>query len=216
MQASVTFHPNETGKQPVGRYESLIRLAEAIRTHRQPSDLFQVLVRELSNVVRFDAVAQYDDALNKVNWYLGDVCAPTAQQARELEKEETIAWWVQQHQEVLVIPSVREEGRFPRMMEALRNCGIGSVCAFPMSTAHRRLGSLMVASRCPYTYSNEEVEFLTLVVNQIAVALDDALNFQASKRSQERLELLLDLTNSVVSNLDLQDVLRPFRQAFDE
>ena len=208
MQASVMFRSRETEEQPARRYESLIRLAEAIRTHQQPKDLFQVLVRELSHVVQFDAVAQYDEALNKVNWHLGQVCKPSAQKARELEKEETIAWWVQQHQQVLVIPSVDEEERFPRMMEALRNCGIRSVCAFPMSTAHRRLGSLMVASGCPYTYTREEVEFLTLVVNQIALALDDAMNFQASKRSQERLELLLDLTNSVVSNLDLQDVLR--------
>jgi formate hydrogenlyase transcriptional activator len=46
------------------------------------------------------------------------------------------------------------------------------------------------------------------VVNQIALALDDALNFRALKGAQERLELLLDLTNSVVSNLDLRDLLR--------
>ena len=66
----------------------------------------------------------------------------------------------------------------------------------------------MVASSCPYTYSNEEVRFLSLVVNQIALALDDSLNFRASKRAQERLELLLDLTNNIVSNLDVRDVLR--------
>ncbi|MGH9667247.1 MAG: sigma 54-interacting transcriptional regulator, partial [Bryobacteraceae bacterium] len=36
----------------------------------------------------------------------------------------------------------------------------------------------------------------------------DALNFLASKRAQERLQLLLDLTNQVVSNLELRDLLR--------
>src|SRR5579885_339634 len=66
----------------------------------------------------------------------------------------------------------------------------------------------MVASSCPFMYTDEEVRFLSLVVDQIALALDDALNFQASKRAQERLELLLDLTNNVVSNLDLCEVLR--------
>jgi len=208
MQVSVPVRVREPEKLPAARYESLIRLAEAIRMHQHPQDLFDVLVRELRDVVHFDAIAQYDEALNKVNWHLGAICNTTAKQARELEKEETIAWWVQQHQQVLVIPSVEEETRFPRMMEALRYCGIGSVCAVPMSTAHRRLGSLLVASRSSHSYSGEEVEFLSLVVNQIALALDDALNFQASKRAQDRLELLLELTNSVVSNLDLRDVLR--------
>jgi formate hydrogenlyase transcriptional activator len=206
MQAFVTATSPETEKLPAPRYESLIRLAEAIRTHQHAHDLFQVLVRELAKVVHFDAVAQYDEALNKINWYLGEHCNPVAKPS--LAKEETIAWWVQEHQQALVIPSIDEEDRFPRMMDVMRDCGIRSLCAFPMSTAHRRLGSLMIASGCPNTYSDEEVRFLSLVVNQIALALDDALNFQASKQAQDRLELLLNLTSSVVSNLDLREVLR--------
>src|SRR5262249_14650619 len=47
-----------------------------------------------------------------------------------------------------------------------------------------------------------------LVADQIALAMDDAINFRASQRAQERLELLLDLTNRVVSNLNLREVLR--------
>ena len=198
----------ETEKLPAARYEALIRLAEAIRTHPSTEDLFQVLVRELGQVVKFDAVAQYDDELNKINWHLGSQCNPAARPSRHLEKEQTIAWWVQQHQRPVVISSVDSDERFPEMMEIFRECGVSSVCALPLSTAHRRLGSLMVASSCPFSYSDEEVRFLTLVANQIALALDDSLNFQASKRAQERLELLLDLTNSAVSNLELRDVLR--------
>ena len=208
MQAFEIARSPEVETLPAMRYESLIRLGEAIRMQSDPDQLFQVLVRELGNIVRFDAVAQYDEALNKVNWHLGDLCNPRPGESRHLEKEETIAWWVQHHQRVLVIDSVEDEDRFPEMMEVLRGCGIRSVCALPMSTAHRRLGSLMFASSCPYSYSEDEVRFLSLVVNQIALASDDALNFRALKGAQERLQLLLDLTNSVVSNLDLRDVLR--------
>jgi formate hydrogenlyase transcriptional activator len=38
--------------------------------------------------------------------------------------------------------------------------------------------------------------------------MDDALNFRALQKARERLELLLDLTNCVVSKLNLRDVLR--------
>ena len=206
--AFMTARSPEIETLPTARYESLIRLAEAIRTENNPGDLFQVLVRELGNIVPFDAVAQYDEALNKVNWHLGRQCNRGAQPSRDLEKEQTIAWWVQQNQQVVVIDSVDKEQRFPEMMNVLRDRGIRSLCALPMSTAHRRLGSLMLASSCPYTYSEEEVRFLSLVVDQIALALDDALNLRALKGAQQRLELLLELTNSVVSNLDLRDVLR--------
>jgi len=207
MQSYVAAPAPETEKLPADRYEALVRLAEAIRNHQQTGDLFHVLVRELSQVVPFDAVAQYDETLNKVNWHLGKQCHASGR-PHDLEQNETIAWWVQHHQQVVVIQSVDSEDRFPQMMEILRESGIGSLCAFPLSTAHRHLGSLMIASSCPFAYSEEEVRFLSLVVNQIALAMDDSMNFQASKRAHERLELLLDLTNNVVSNLDLRDVLR--------
>jgi len=189
------------------RYESLIRLSESIRTQREPKELFRLLVSELCKVVQFDAIAQFDEAANKIDWHLCDRC-PNSCSAAELPKEETLAWWVYQHQQSLVIPFVEREIRFPRMMEILRGYGVQSVCALPLSTAHHRLGSLVIASKRPNAYSEEEVRFLSLVADQIALATDDALNFEASQRAQNRLELLLDLTNRVVSNLELRDLLR--------
>ena len=71
-----------------------------------------------------------------------------------------------------------------------------------------RIGSLMIANTQPNAYSPEEVRFCSLVADQIALATDDAFNFQASQQAHERLELLLDLTNRVVSRLNLREVLR--------
>jgi formate hydrogenlyase transcriptional activator len=85
---------------------------------------------------------------------------------------------------------------------------VQSVCAFPLSDIHRRLGSVLIVSVRRDAYSPEDVRFCTLVANQLAVAMDDAINFRASQRARERLELLLDLTNRVVSKLHLRDVLR--------
>ena len=78
----------------------------------------------------------------------------------------------------------------------------------PLTTAHRRLGSLIIASVEPGAYAPEEVRFITLVADQIALATDDAINFANSQRAQERLQLLLDLTNRVASHLNLREVLR--------
>jgi formate hydrogenlyase transcriptional activator len=200
---------NSSQELPGARYESLIRLAGAIRAHRDPEKLFKILVRELGQVVQFDAIAQFDESANKVYWHLGQFCNhPSSESEGDLAKEETLAWWVHLHQQPLVIASVDDEARFPRMMAKLREFGIQSICALPLTTVHRRLGSLLIASGSANAYAEDEVRFLSLMVNQIALAMDDAMNFQASQRAQERLELLLDLTNSVISNLDLRDLLR--------
>jgi formate hydrogenlyase transcriptional activator len=121
----------------------------------------------------------------------------------------------------LVIPAVNEETRFPASIKFLRD-GIRSICALPLTTVHRRLGALGLGSQQADAYSSEEVRFLSLVANQVALALDDCLNHEASVRTQEelqqkqaelqrkrdRLRLLLDVTNRMVSNLELRDLLR--------
>src|SRR5215475_1391113 len=191
------------------RYEALIRLAGAIRESQGPAALFELLVDELRRVIQFDGVAQYDDAANKMHWHLCEPCTdPAGDPVAALPREETVAWWVHQHQQPMVIPFVERESRFPSTVAALNRLGLRSICVLPLSTRHRRLGSLAIASREPDAYSAEEVRFLSLVAAQIALAMDDALNFEESRRSEERLRLLLDLTNRVVSTLDLRDLLR--------
>jgi formate hydrogenlyase transcriptional activator len=191
------------------RYESLIRLAEAIRGHRGTQDLFALLADELRRVVPFDAIAQYDEAANKVSWQFHAPCPmPPPDPLAGLSKEQTVAWWVHHHQQILVVPSLADEPRFPFTVQRLSKAGLRSLCALPLTTVHRKLGSLVLASRLPDAYSEEQVRFLSLAAHQIALAIDDTLNFQESQRAEERLRLLLDLTNRVVSTLDLRALLR--------
>jgi formate hydrogenlyase transcriptional activator len=191
------------------RYESLIRLAAAVRSNRDGRELFELLARELRRVVPFDAIAQYDDRPSKVNWHVcADMPQPSASPLGDLATEETLAWWVHQRQEIVVVADVLLEARFPKTIERLRALGIRSLCAVPLSTTHRRLGSLIVASKLVNAYSADEVSFLSLAAGQVALAIDDARNFHESQRVGERLRLLLDLTNRVVSTLDLHALLR--------
>jgi formate hydrogenlyase transcriptional activator len=93
-------------------------------------------------------------------------------------------------------------------MEFINSQGTHSICALPLTTSQHRLGALSLGSEKPDAYSKEEVRFLTLVADIVALAVDNALNFEASHLTQERLKLLLDVTNTVVSNLELRDLLR--------
>jgi formate hydrogenlyase transcriptional activator len=190
------------------QYESLIRLSEAIRSHRDQKDLFQVLAVELRDVVPFDGICQCDPTGNKVNWHFSEAYKSDDHRISNIQKEETVGWWVNRTQQSIVIQGDQQETRFRATIELLNKKGLRSLCALPLSTAHRQLGSLVFVSQIADAYSAEEVRFLSLVAGHIALAMDDALNFHASEQAQERLQLLLDLTNRVVSKLDLRDLLR--------
>ena len=190
------------------RYRALIRIAQAIRGHRNPKELFQLLTRELREVLPFDAIVQFDEQAHKVHWnHCTDHIHPNPSSAM-IAPEETVAWWVYHNQMPVVVRDAERETRFPANMAMFKRFGIQSACAVPLTTAHRRLGSLAIASESIDTYSDEDVLFFSLVADQIALATDDALNFEASQKNGERLQLLLDLSNRVMANLELPELIK--------
>ena len=56
--------------------------------------------------------------------------------------------------------------------------GVQSFCWLPLTTARRRLGTLVFACKQPSAYDTADMGFLQLVANQVAVAIDNALAFQ--------------------------------------
>ena len=170
------------------RYEALLRVSQTLISTRSSEELFKLLARELSAFVSFYVmgVGIYDENAHEVQLTsYGEPGDPL--QVPKLAPEETFTWWVYQHQQPLIIPSLDAENRFPVVTEMLKNRGVRSVCALPLTTVHRRLGGLAVGSAEADAYSSEEVRFLSLVANQVALAVDDALNFDASQRAQEAL-----------------------------
>src|SRR5262245_61816376 len=138
------------------RYEALIRIANSIRAQKDPRELFGTLVHELGRVIQLDAIAQFDEASNKVDWHLGVGCHKPEHSPSEIDREETIAAWVFRCQEIVAIGSLETETRFPYSVRIMRQAGIQSVCAFPLTTAHRRLGSLVIASIHRDAYTEDE------------------------------------------------------------
>jgi formate hydrogenlyase transcriptional activator len=200
------------------RFESLVAVSNAIGMHRDPKELFSVLVRELHRVVPFDyiGVTIRDEKSNTFHRHSIDAkTEATIPPDPGLTMEESDAWWVYQNQEPLVTSLESHDTRFSKLQEVLKKYGVHCLCTLPLTTAHSKVGTLTFGSKTPDVYTAEEVCFLSVVAEQIALAFDNALLFDAAQASQqqllkksERVGLLLELTNHVVSNLEFRDVLR--------
>src|SRR5580700_5321769 len=191
------------------RYEALFRVSRTISAHRHPTELVQSLVRELRGVIQFDVLycTQYDPAVGKPCFCVLETPARRIP-LPEFEPEETLTAWVYEQQKPLIIPFLERETRFPRVIALLESEGIRSLCALPLRTAHRRLGCFSIGSQQPNAYSPDEIEFLSLVADEVALAIDDAYHFEALQQEKDRLRMLLDVSNAVTSNLELPDLLR--------
>jgi formate hydrogenlyase transcriptional activator len=203
-------------------FETLVRVTRLIGAHRDPSELFRVLADELLKVVQFDFVSvllrdEHSGAFR--NWFL-DVANPsTVIPVEDPTPEETFPSWAYEGQEPLLTSTDELEPRYLRLQTKLKDRDIRSICALPLTTAHHKLGAITLYSKHADPYAQNKVRLLCQVADQIALAFDDALNLAALQRASEelerkneRLQLLLDLTNQVVSNLELRDLLRAISQ----
>src|ERR1700730_2127552 len=200
------------------RFESLVRVSNAIGMHRDPEELFAALVKELRRVVRFDyiGVTIRDEKSNTFHRHSVDAETEAAiPPDPELAIEESDAWRVYQSQKPLITSLEARDDRLSKFQEGLKKRHIRCVGTLPLTTAHSKVGTLAFASKAPDIYTAEEVCFLSVVADQIALAFDNALHFDAAQTSQQQLVkksegvgLLLELTNQVVSNLELRDLLR--------
>jgi formate hydrogenlyase transcriptional activator len=113
-----------------------------------------------------------------------------------------------------VISHLDHDERFPIVSNLLRQEGVQSLCVLPLTTAQRRVGAMGLGSVEASAYDAADLEFLRQVATQIAVAVDNALNSQNAQvyqqelaRERDRLRLLLEVNNALVSTLDLHQLL---------
>jgi formate hydrogenlyase transcriptional activator len=193
-------------------------VARIIASRRNLSDLFHDLAERLHRLVDFSylGVMLYDPEQHVLRLHTLESAAPGPLRPGAVFAVDDIpSGWVWQHQQPLVIGDLAQETHFPRAMHALRAHRICSFCSLPLSTAHRRLGTLAIGRAERGAHSPSEVAFAQLVAAQVAVAVDNALHSQEAQTLQQqlaherdRLRLLLEVTNSVVANLALRHVLR--------
>ncbi len=193
------------------RYEALLRATHAIGACGDCDRAGDVLLQALHEVVPFEylQLIAFEQETNVVGWHLlysngKKIDLPEG----EVVVADTPTELVHNSQQVLVTGDWRQEVRFEKHGDYLNERGIASTCCLPLARGDRRLGVLSIGSSRPHAYSSDEVRFLSLVADQIALAIDAAVNFYLSRQAQDRLTMILDLTNQVVSNLDLHDLLR--------
>jgi formate hydrogenlyase transcriptional activator len=171
-------------------YRTLLAVAEAITAHRDLQALFHDLAGRLRQVVRFDylILVLHDPANNTMRRHIletsdsSPVAVPGA-----LPVEEGPAGWVWQTQQPLIISDVTADKRWPRFLELVAQFGLRSACELPLTTARQRLGALAFLSKQVAAYDEAEIDFLQLVANQVAVAVENALAFDCIEKLKEKL-----------------------------
>jgi len=200
------------------QYRVLLEMSESIAAHHDLTELFRALAQRLPHVLTFSSMVLglHDPSKNVMRLHVLEDPRPLpVSPGLEFPVEDVPGGWVWQHQQPLVCTNLEQETRFPKVMPIIRQTGIRSLCVVPLTTARRRLGAMGVGSLEEHHYEQAEIDFLQLVSKQVAVAIENTLNFERAQQAEkemrcqyERERLMLEINNAVVSHLSLRDLLK--------
>ncbi len=198
------------------QYQALLEISEAIASQRDLERLFTDLSPRLHRVVQFDFanLILYEPNQKVLKSHVLESPDPAYTCPAGDCPMEAPGGWVWQTQQPWVASQLATDRKFPDLSRWLCDRGVRSLCMVPVTTALRKLGALAFGTRLEAAYSEANVIFLQQVARQVAVALDNALNFEQTqlvqeqlKEERDRLSLLLEVNNTVVSVLDLHELL---------
>jgi formate hydrogenlyase transcriptional activator len=196
------------------RYDAVLRVSEALCACCEPEDLARSLASEIEKFLQFDHlyIVVLKENSKEIEYR---VCGKGAVPLTDLPMEELPMWEAISSPDSMHVVQWNAEERSPRFKEWANIAGFGSGVSIPMTTPHRRLGSLGIARDSAAPFEDEDIGFLRLIARVVAFALDDGLNLKRAQNAHaclqsqnERLQLLLNLTNRITSNLELRELLR--------
>jgi len=194
------------------KYLTLLELSKAIASHRDLSELFHDIACRLRNLFPFRdlAVMLHDGNQDVMRGYYYEGCAEAdwaSNKAVEVAIDESINGHVWRNQQPLIIRDLDRDTRFPTA-QILRDKNIKSVCCLPLSTVHQKLGTLNLWSEEVGAYDTFDLKFAQLVTSQIAVAVEAQFYREQLAHERDRSQLLLQVNNTLVSNLNLRELLK--------
>jgi formate hydrogenlyase transcriptional activator len=214
--------PTPPGPDALSRYDALLRVSRTIALHASVDQLLRAISDQLHVVVPFDHLmlilhdAPTDEMRLVVLKPSDTPFAPFVPMPLSDWGPARSAWDTQRTSVV----SLLTEAPLGRTLDFIRGRGARVTCWLPLTTAHRRVGVLSFGSCDADQYGANAVAFMEQVAAQVAVAVDNAINFDDAQRLQgelreerDRLRLLLEVNNLLVSRLEYPDLLQTLSES---
>jgi formate hydrogenlyase transcriptional activator len=218
--AANTENPSPPSSRPASpiehsgrQLEALLDVSETIAQQRDLKALFHELSERLHTVLPFDffTLVLHDAQRNIMRLHIFEARDSSKPKGpEELPIDSSPSGWVWNTQQPFISLDTLTDTRYPDFICHLQEARVRTIAILPLTTAQHRLGTLGFGRYAPQGVSDAEIVFMKRVAAQAAVAIDNALNFEAAQayqkqlaRERDRLQVLLQINNLLVSTRDI-------------
>jgi formate hydrogenlyase transcriptional activator len=191
---------------------ALLDVSETIAQQRDLKALFHALSERLHSVLQFDflALILHNPTRNTMYLHILETQDSLENDApKEMPIEDTPSGWVWQNQHPFVSLDTSKDTRYGEFMQHLQEAGVHTIAILPLTTAQHRLGAMSFGRYVPQAMTDAELDFMKRVATQVAVAVDNAINFEKAEAyhkqlalERDRLKVLLEINNLLISTRD--------------
>ncbi|HUW95441.1 MAG TPA: GAF domain-containing protein, partial [Anaerolineae bacterium] len=152
-----------------------------------------------------DAESRTDEGILTIASYKG-VSPDFVAAIDNLKVGEGFSGRVAQTGEPLVVPDLSSDPRLTRSV--VTESGFRAVAIVPLASRDRIWGSLFAMTRSAKEFSEQDVDLLSHIADQIAVAIENATLFEAEQRRAEQFRVISEVGGHITSILDVDELLR--------
>jgi formate hydrogenlyase transcriptional activator len=173
------------------RYRTLLEINNAMITHLTPEALLASISGILRRVVPYSgaALTVYNPRTDTFRYLAMEGAIPSEyfRAGLDFDRKQTVSSWVFDHQRGVVRRDLEKEPQFPNDRRLVAG-GIYSDCIVPLILGGRSIGTLNVGSTQRNQYSEENLEILQSIANQVALAVGNMQAYEEIVDLKARLE----------------------------
>jgi formate hydrogenlyase transcriptional activator len=190
-------------------YKALLDLSQSIAGHGDLAGLCNSLAGSLHRVVSFDLLGLilHDPVHDQLRVHAISADRPYKDKEIVLPAGgDHVGAWVWREQKPLVLSPLEAETRWSEVIRDALQEGIHALTLVPLSSGSRRLGILVFGFHAPFRPDGDALRFLERVASEVAVSVDGYLTMQALLRERDRMRVLFEITNGLVSKLPMEEL----------
>jgi GAF domain-containing protein len=191
--------------------DALHRISLAASASLELNDVLHLICREVVSVMPFHKVAIFlvDDESSTMRMLesigLSEQFRAQASgvDIRSAQRAEVIRTG-----QPTIVEDIETDPRFEEFRPAANAENFRAVLDVPLRIGERVIGSLAAYYEAPRSFHPSEIELMQTLGGQVAVAVENARLFEATRARTRELETLYDASTAIISSLSLKNVLR--------
>lgn len=191
-------------------YRVLFGLSQVLAGHSDLETLCNALADSLRAVIPFDflSLVLHDPVRDELRIHALNARRPTGARPPVVVRVDSdhpgaCVW---RNQQPLVLSPLSACGREKPYFQEAAKAGIEAFALLPLSTGSRRLGILGLGFTSHFDPDDGSLPFLGRVASEVAVTVDGFLTRQELIRERDRMRVLFEITNSMISKLPIDEL----------